>query len=60
MVDVPSDFQWKLVSDFVHIARWSALKVRSIEGEAIESRRTVEMESRAIVTEQMLSCDAEQ
>ena len=57
--DVPIDFLWKIVSDFATIARGSALKVRSIEGEEIESRCAVQMEWRAIVTEQMLSCDAD-
>jgi Polyketide cyclase / dehydrase and lipid transport len=56
-LDTPADYLWRTISDFEHIDRWTALKVRAIEGSGIGCKRTVEMESGALVTERLLVCD---
>ena len=56
-LDVPAEFLWQTISDFEHIDRWADLTVRTIEGSGIGCRRTVEMESGALVTERLLVCD---
>jgi Polyketide cyclase / dehydrase and lipid transport len=58
-IDAPVDLLWTIVSDFPCIDRWSNLKVREIHGAGVGCRRTVEMESGAIVIEELLSCDEE-
>jgi hypothetical protein len=58
-LEVPADALWRLISDFEHIDRWANLKIRSVEGNAIGCRRTVEMESGALVTERLVARDDE-
>ena len=58
-IGVPAEFLWQTISDFEHIDRWTALKVRSIDGHGIGCKRTVEMESGLLVTEQLRLCDHE-
>jgi hypothetical protein len=56
-LEVSADELWRLISDFEHIDRWANLKIRNVEGNTIGCRRTVEMESGALVTERLIARD---
>jgi hypothetical protein len=58
-LDVAADLLWHTISDFEHIDRWSNLKIRSIDGNDVGCRRTVEMESGVLVTERLLLRDSQ-
>jgi Polyketide cyclase / dehydrase and lipid transport len=57
-LDVPADVLWNTLGDFEHIERWALLKVLSVEGSGVGSKRTVEMPSGVRVIERLLAWDS--